>query len=333
MNRSNSTLAILGIPATVLFACSGNGGSAPGGATTSPDASISDASSSSLEDSTSPSDASVSAPDGWAMTVAGARTFALDMTRFTLAPGEEVFKCQDFANPVGDDMAIVSIASEMKAGSHHLFVFMLPDLVDTAIGECPYGGLEFHDFIHATQAPNAVVSYPRGVGRVVNRNVGFRMNAHFLNASSVTVDASVHFEAAHVPVDSIEHPAYSIVLNNVSFRAPVGRSTVEDSFQLPYSIELLAATSHMHRWGTHFIASTEDGTVLLETSNSQEPSVRTFEPPREISGGTSIRWACTFENDTSSVLTFGQSAAKNEMCIFAGYFYAKAEQAADLEGS
>ncbi len=36
---------------------------------------------------------------------------------------------------------------------------------------------------------------------------------------------------------------------------------------------------------------------------------------------SSITWTCTYNNETGGTLTFGDSAEKNEMCIFLARFY------------
>jgi hypothetical protein len=42
---------------------------------------------------------------------------------------------------------------------------------------------------------------------------------------------------------------------------------------------------------------------------------------RPVSAGDPLHFDCTFVNDSAQVLTFGESAASNEMCIFAAAFY------------
>src|SRR5262245_30784552 len=49
-------------------------------------------------------------------------TITLQMTSFTLAPGEETTKCQWFANPRGVDLEIREFESRMSEGTHHMFV-------------------------------------------------------------------------------------------------------------------------------------------------------------------------------------------------------------------
>ena len=46
-------------------------------------------------------------------------------------------------------------------------------------------------------------------------------------------------------------------------------------------------------------------------------------PPLLLTAGTTITWACTYDNPSTKTLTFGESAATNEMCIFPGEFFNK----------
>jgi hypothetical protein len=260
---------------------------------------------------------------------AGVPTFTFETGATELAAGAESFVCRDFANPFGRDVAVVSGESEIDAAAHHLYVFLLPGLTDTETQGCEFGGLEFHDYLHATQAARARIVYPAGVGRVVGRAVGFRLNLHLLNTSGGTVFASAKFKIGYVSPGEVTHLAHSIFLNNTDLQVPPGRSTITGSFALPYDIELLTASGHMHLSGKHFVA-TAAGNGFLDTTSSQEPIGKTFDPPLELAAGTAIQWACTYANDSGRVLTYGQSAATNEMCAFAGVFYAKSGAGTDL---
>ena len=47
----------------------------------------------------------------------------IEMTNFDVQPGEEVYKCQNFANPFNGNTEIGGFESHMTAGSHHLLLF------------------------------------------------------------------------------------------------------------------------------------------------------------------------------------------------------------------
>jgi hypothetical protein len=60
---------------------------------------------------------------------------------------------------------------------------------------------------------------------------------------------------------------------------------------------------------------------LYETTDWDEPVAVGYDPPVPLNPGDKITWTCTYNNDSGQNLTFGESAAINEMCIFTGRFY------------
>jgi len=211
----------------------------------------------------------------------------------------------------------------MTEGSHHLFVFTLPneELTGTGLVDCPGGHLEFHDFIHASQTPKMLIPYGPGIGRFVAAGTGFRIMLHIINATDTPKDAFVKLRTTYVDPDAVTYRAASMFLNYIGLSVPPGKSTVKASYEIPYDIYMIGALSHMHSRGVHFLAQTDDGRKLFETDTWEEPTPVAFDPPVKIDKGTKIEWSCDYQNDTGLTMTFGESAAKNEMCIFPGKFY------------
>ncbi len=61
--------------------------------------------------------------------------------------------------------------------------------------------------------------------------------------------------------------------------------------------------------------------MIFESQDWDGPTPAVFNPAMELATGTTITWACSFQNDTGENLTFGESASTNEMCIFNGIYY------------
>jgi hypothetical protein len=244
------------------------------------------------------------------------------MSAIDIAAGAEVYKCQDFDNPFGKDIAIVSSESIMSPGSHHFAAFRIAGLTAGPMIDCPSGGLEAHEFIHAAQQVDQITSYPPNVGRFLPATDGLRLMVHYLNATGQPKHADgATFSMQHVDPDRIQYKAAGVFLNNIGISVPPGQSSAAKSFALQSDIKLLLAVSHMHSHGVGFTSSTSDGRNLFESTQWAEPRAAEFKPPMEISAGTAIAWTCSFQNDTGRTLTFGQSAASDEMCIFNGVYY------------
>jgi hypothetical protein len=251
-----------------------------------------------------------------------AQHYAMQMSAIDVPADAELYKCQDFTNPFGKDVAILQSESVMSAGSHHFAAFRIAGLTTAAVQDCPAGGLEAHEFIHASQQLDQVTSYPPGVGRFLPATDGIRLMVHFLNTTGQTLHvAATTFTMNYVDADQVQSKAGGVFLNNLGIMVPPGVSSASKSFTLPSDIKLLVAVSHMHEHAVGFTSSTSDGRMLYETKQWSEPKAASFDPPIDIVAGTGITWTCSFQNDTGQTLTFGESASKNEMCIFNGVYY------------
>ncbi|HVW24837.1 MAG TPA: hypothetical protein VHC69_05675, partial [Polyangiaceae bacterium] len=275
---------------------------------------------------------------GGGAAIATAQTITFTMDGFQVPPGGEYYKCQDFPNTFGGDIAIVDSKSVMTVGSHHLFVFRLsqggfyggtPNLGanDTKgpLVDCPSGGTEFHPFVHGAQTPEQETTYPAGIGQAFNSDETVRIMVHYLNTTSDLIDAGVTVTLKYVDASAVKNLAAAVFLNAIGLKVPPGTSTQSYTYQMPMDVNLLGAAGHMHRRGTQFTGAAvlPDGTkqMLYTTDTWDEPMAASFSPAIALPSGTSIHWACTYANDTGMTLRFGESANSNEMCIFTGTYY------------
>jgi hypothetical protein len=253
---------------------------------------------------------------------AGAQRLTLTLDEFELDPGDETYKCQNFANPLGRDVAILQSQSHMSSGSHHLAAFRFQQNVDGPLEDC--SGLEFHATIHAAQTPRASTTYPPGVGAFLASAEGVRLNAHYFNLSKQRITAKVTVAIDYVEADQVTHKAAQIHLNDSTIHVPPGGGTAGGALTIPSEvgdIYIVSLQSHMHRRGASFAAHIGDGPVVYETTSWHEPPVQTYEPAIHVAAGTPISWHCDIRNDTAVPLTFGESADTNEMCVLTGYYY------------
>jgi len=234
----------------------------------------------------------------------------------------ELVKCQNFKNPFGKDVAILESDSTMVS-SHHMFVFHDPsfDMDTNAVADC--SGIEFHDLLHLTQTPTGSIVYPSGVGRVLAGTDGLRILVHLLNPGTTALTAHVQVKFRVVAPSDVGTHAVAFFLNNAILSVPTGVSTQSRTFTVPSDIKLMLAVSHMHSRATAFSATTNSGQTLFKGTDWNEPVPTNYTPAMDIAKGSVVTWACTYNNTTGMTLTFGESANKNEMCIFAGIAYPK----------
>ncbi|HVU04205.1 MAG TPA: hypothetical protein VHE30_20750 [Polyangiaceae bacterium] len=254
----------------------------------------------------------------------GSMIATLVTTAFDIPAGQEYFRCQNFENPFGADVALLSTESFMTPGAHHMFVFEAPGATNGELEPC--SGLEFSANVHTTQRSQERLTYPPGVGRFLSGATGLRVQIHFLNTSEETVHGEIAVTLRGDPPDLVPIHASQIFINTASISvAPRSQGSAQKDCAIPKDINVFTAASHMHQHGTYYTARSSDGQLLYETNQWAEPVPWTFTPPRKLSAGSTITEHCDYDNDTDYSLGFGESAATNEMCIFTGAYYPAAD--------
>ena len=241
------------------------------------------------------------------------------MDEFTVAPGAEVYKCQNFANPFGGDGNVGTFESHMTAGSHHLLLFYKAGATDDALEDC--SGLEFAATPYSTQQPDDSLTLPDGVAALIPSSYGVRLQAHYLNTSAAPVQAQVKVTFHTRKPEDVT--AYSGVLFVIEPKINIpAHSTgdVKHDCSLPMDMNLIKASSHMHKHGTHF-TSTIAGETIVDTDQWSDPKPVLYDPVKPVKSGDALSFTCSYNNDGDVPLTFGESAQTNEMCIFVSAFY------------
>jgi len=245
------------------------------------------------------------------------------MGPFTVPAGSEVFKCQTFANPFGGQAVdIKEYDEQMTQGSHHMFLFFSPGATDGAIEDCPSGGVEFHPYPFGAQTPSATLTYPPTVGSHIAGSMGFMLNAHFINIETTPYQATMTVTLHLATPGSVTQYAGVMFMNQYGITVPPTDmpSTSTATCKVPYAINVMGSSSHMHNRATDFVAMS-GSQMLYSTQTWADPIPGKYDPPLPLAAGAPVTWTCTYVNDTTETLTFGESALTNVMCIFSMQFY------------
>ncbi len=250
-------------------------------------------------------------------------TFLLSMGPFRVGPGEERYVCQDFANPFGGDAAIARFASSLTPGAHHLLLFYKPAAADRPLEDC--SGTEFAAGPYGSQRSDDELAYPDGVAAAIPAGTGFRAQAHYLNATAAPIDATVTVRMT--PATVVRERAAVLFFSNLYVNVPAGGHDVvaEKSCILPFPVNLVQSSGHMHRHGTRFFATagataTTPAQTLFDARTTDAPPA-VYDPPLPLPAGTPVTFRCTYDNDGPTAIGYGDSAAADEMCIFSAQFY------------
>ncbi len=268
----------------------------------------------------SPTTSTTSPTTGSTSTGGVGKTVTIELASFDVGPGEEVYKCQNFANPFGGaEVEVTTFESHMTGGSHHLLLFYKSGAVNEPLEDC--SGLEFTATPYGTQLPDDQLAFPAGVAATIPSSTGIRLQSHYLNVTGekITAHVEVTFHLAE-PGTITDHAGVLFMVQQQISVPPMSTKTISYDCNVPVDMKVMKASSHMHKHGVAF-HSTVAGETLFDTTDWEEPTPALFAPPRELSAGQPLHFECTFQNDTPNTLTFGESAATNEMCILTASFY------------
>jgi hypothetical protein len=267
---------------------------------------------------------------------------------FTVAPGDEVYKCQTFPNPFGKDVDLIYMDGQMSQGSHHFFLFNLdPTTVQgreataalagtndetppTPLHDCIGKGIEFHPFPYLSQQPHWIVGYPRlDMGYPLAAANALMINVHYLNSGSTPIQAAVKIALTSAKPGVVTTHIGTIFLNNTlldvaptppSNPQPYSKTWTAASGALPDNYSLFTSWSHMHKTAVDFQASVNSN-MFYEEKNWDSPQLFVHNPALQMHGSDPITWMCSYYNDTEGDLIFGDSAKDNVMCIYMGQYY------------
>jgi hypothetical protein len=220
----------------------------------------------------------------------------------------------------------------MSQGSHHLLLFYKPGVTQNGPLEM-CSGLEFAPTPYGSQQPDDSLPYPPGVAAQIPGGTGMRIQAHYLNTTMSTVTAHVEVIFHLADASTVQYPAgvLFVIDTNIDV-APNSSAVVADDCTIPQDMNIVRASSHMHRHGTSFVA-TVGGQTLYQTTTWSDPKPDVFTPPMALKQGDPLHFACSFTNNGTQPLTFGESALTDEMCILTAAFYPAPPGQATIDAS
>lgn len=252
-------------------------------------------------------------------------TVTMKTDGFMLAPGQEVYKCQNFDNPFGGkDTPVNRIVTDMAKGSHHLHVYDLTEGTSRSLEDCTIS--DFHALTHAAGKPHTETTYPDGMATKIKGSTGLRIQLHYLNPGVDTLPVGATLKMSPVANPStVTKWVAELYFNRIQLSVPPGQGQqVKSTCAIPTTygqIGLVYGGTHMHMRGVREQAQSSTGAMLADVDTWDEPPGIAYNPFVMLSPGDTITWTCTYNNSTSKTFTFGESASDNEMCIYLARYY------------
>jgi hypothetical protein len=267
----------------------------------------------------------------------------------TIAAGSEDERCKFVTTT--EDMWVHQEAVQYTPGSHHFILWnttytSVPtkdingNTVDTsAVFECPGGPPAAWDvsrYVGGSQsadAPNILGALPADVAIHIPAGSVLMMDLHVLNTTGNALPVTVKMNLDTIPAGQAKQEAGIYFFYNPFIAIPpASTSHARMSCPVTSDLTLTTAQTHMHKWGLGGTANLESSTGALiqklYTSDTwSDPTVTQWAtPPMTLKAGEQIDYECNYQNEGTTTIIQGLSAATNEMCVFQGAYYPRDEK-------
>ena len=249
----------------------------------------------------------------------------------TLMPGEERIVCVDKKLPTTAAIDMVKITSELTQGGHHLVFYKS---AATAEQTTPYTCQTFRDIttgtvpLYIAQKSSTVLNFPKGVAYSMPAGQMVRVELHFLNTTSAPLPVTGTVHITDAMAGTITDHANLMFYGNLKIAIPANSmATVGPTFRKFASTapKIFGLIGHQHQRGTGVTielaaGATGTGTNVYTNTDWADPPLTIFDPPLMPASGQGFRYTCTYNNPTSSPITFGEGV-NQEMCFLWAYYY------------
>jgi len=262
----------------------------------------------------------------------------------TIAAGMEDERCKFVTTK--EDMWVHQEAVRYTPGSHHFILWnttytsiptkdMNGKVVDTSgVFECPGGPPAAWDvdrYVGGSQsadAANILGALPDDVALHIPAGSVLMMDLHVLNTTGKALPVTVQMNLESMPASQVKQEAGIYFFYNPFIAIPPASAAhARMSCPVTSDVTLTTGQTHMHKWGLGGTANLEDskGALIqkLYTSDTwADPTVTQWtSPPMKLKAGEQIDYECNYQNDGTTTIIQGLSAATNEMCVFVGSYY------------
>ena len=254
-----------------------------------------------------------------------------DFPEQIVQPGADVETCY-FMEPVKEDMFAKSLESYQGKFGHHLILFRAekPEPVGS-VRDCT-SVQDMINLLPAISSVNFGVSeFPAGMAIRIPAGTQLVLQQHTVNTSENAIRLREAVHIRFVPKSEVQVLAGFYGVTDLDFiLKPHTAQTRTSDCVVPYDMNLLVATPHMHEWGTQFWTKMGpvDNLKTVIDIPKWRAEMRDFPPltqfpldaPMVLKQGDIVRTSCSWMNTTEEDIIF-----PHEMCATAGYYYPAAE--------
>jgi hypothetical protein len=269
-------------------------------------------------------------PNGYPAVAEGYTRFVAPVVK-DIKPGVDGTWCQYISEPFEEDMDVVDFSGWQSATGHHFVLYATTTLAPIGTSrECTDGDMLAVRFLGGiggegvSQVRNFI---PQGTTFRVPKGFALMANAHYLNATSQTVEGTGYLDLKLAPADPTKKIVTLFVNVGQNIAVPPHQTaTLDNSCVIQQDMEIFVMGNHLHEYGTSIYTEVirKDGSTEMVVNDPTWSKEMTFNPqfvtwkpenPLKLGVGDTVRTHCEWSNTTTEEIGF-----PTEMCAGFGFF-------------
>jgi hypothetical protein len=242
---------------------------------------------------------------------------------FTLQPGSEQFKCYHTSILSSTETDVHRWVSQMTPGSHHFILYAGGTAPDGQMDNNGCAGGLSNQWVYASSVPNNQMPMPDGVAMPMAPNQKINFDMHYINTGSTPLEVHILLNVEKIQTTNFQRAGALVSFNTSINVPPMGDQTVSGSCSTPAGANFFILSTHTHKHAT--LASIHDGSAtgpeLVHTTDWENPDTKVWLQAPFYNFTGKLYYSCTYHNDTTTAITVGTSAIRNEMCMAVTYFF------------
>lgn len=239
---------------------------------------------------------------------------------WTLQPGTEVYRCTRVT--VQEDMYVNTFRSLSPLGTHHTVLSVEKNSSEPdGDYDCGAGSIS-HAMLFASGVGTDDLELPEGVAIRLEAGDQLDLNLHLYNVSDSAISGTSGTLARLIPAGDVTDQAEVVFGGTYAVWLPSNpgvMQSINGGCQFEQDATVVALWPHMHALGRH-MRVTLGGQTIMDSPFDFNEQLNEIIDPLQVSAGQNLQVECIYENNTGSLVTFGDSSDQ-EMCFVGIYRY------------
>ena len=242
-------------------------------------------------------------------------------------PGREIVVCRELVVPGDAAIEVGRVEHASSPGTHHVHAYRTSTPADEVSPDVFDCGDLAGPLLYTAESEAKSTHFQPGVGIKLGKGEVVRLEIHYLNTGSATVEANLRLNLWFAQAKLTAEAGSFFMYDHDLAVPPHGSATARMHCEIPVDIAITSLLPHVHTHGTaeRIVLSGKglgEPRLLVDSRGYGDLETRTFDDaPVLVKAGQALDFECDFKNGSDQELVEGTSPTTAEMCVILGSYF------------